>query len=333
MTTFNSSKLRPDPSKLKKKSDLYRWADFIELNAMLDVDKESSLQDSLKEPWGIDSGIISDFYSESDTDDKDTSKDEAENKVANRVDDLIKHLKIRKTLLGEYYPFEFIDKDLTLCEAERQPHLTHAHNLYRYLLVAANLPFITDDSIEKQLTKGFERLAYYAVVNMLPSFCEVRIFGTAATEGMKAYKGKKLEKLQALAADIGVKLTDDMLESPINPHDSADEGIDIAAWLPFCDYAGHGPLFLSQAGCTADEQEMLAKQNEVRSQVWKNIIRHIYPTPVMLTPACYRNASGNWVKPHKITSIFLDRVRIIKLMLNPPSDFTQEIIPHFGFAV
>ncbi|MBM9615518.1 hypothetical protein JWJ90_14635 [Desulfobulbus rhabdoformis] len=278
-----------DSSKIKKHA-LYQWADFVELACLMDDDGEAPLGEILREAWGFETGLATSFACDDEETDPLMDRSEHEDAVGTKLEDLAKHFQLREDLLRENYPFTMDLETLVLSRKE----FTEAHRLYVYLLRSANLSFHTR-SDRSNLTKGFERIAYHAVEELIPSKATVALFGTASHDAYKCYTGmRKYEKLCAFANDMGTCINDyNITEDTYPDQDSGDDGLDVAAWYPFDDYAAHFPLILAQAGCTADEKEMIAKQHEVHPRTWTNKIRNIIPVAMMITPQCYRDASSS----------------------------------------
>ncbi len=325
MILSKQDKLSLDATKLKTTIDYHRWVDYIELHAILNPDGEASIYEVLSEPWSYDKGFASALTLDAENA-PDEKKDQIENATATRITDLIKYLKIRKTILKDNYPFCFSDDSNTLaCDVA----VKDSAILYVYLLLSANQQFL-DKSYAQNFTKGFEHIAFYCAKKLLPALAEVRFFGTGATGDMKVYTGNRKAKLTALAQDMGVSLTPEFEAETVSPHDTGDAQLDIALWIPFRDFAGHTPLFLVQAGCASAEQNMIKKQYDIDDRKWKNRFQNIVPTPVMVTPVCYRRADGNWIKPSEILSVFIDRVRIMKLLADDINDLKAANIPRFN---
>ncbi|MCI5208597.1 MAG: hypothetical protein D3910_07350 [Candidatus Electrothrix sp. ATG2] len=197
------------------------------------------------------------------------------------------------------------------------------------MLCAANLPFMSR-AISSHLTVGFERLAYHAVKKIMPDKAIVKLFGTAATTGYDAYTGNKFNKINSLASDLHARLSSDISQEYYSAHDTGDAGLDIAAWVPFDDGAGNQLLVLAQAGCTCNEKEMLDKQYESSSEKWCKKIIGISPISMMITPVCYRQVEGKWIKPADILSVFIDRIRVVNLLSEHPTNLKANDIPSFN---
>lgn len=319
-----------DPSKIKK-SDLFRWADFVEFVCLNDPDGEAPLEETMREAWGYETGLGGCFVDDGEDGEGGGSlgRAEFEDSVSANLIDLMRYLQFRAQILGECYPFDVLDPDLVLC---RKKELTEVHRLYGYLLHSANLSFLTQVQ-RGALTKGFERLAYHALEQLSPPAAQVVIFGTAGNEQYKSYAGKKYEKLSQFAEDLGTLLDESVNEDTYPDTDTGDDGLDVAAWYPFNDRATHIPLILAQAGCTSCEKSMLAKQYEVDPGLWERQIRGVCPMSMMITPQCYRKANGGWVKPAKIVSIFIDRIRLMILLAKRVDEFSDANLPLYSEVV
>ncbi len=319
-----------DSSKVKRRS-LYRWADFVELFCLNDPDGEAPLEETLREAWGFETGLASNFacQEEDDPNETDLERPEYEDKINTEIIDLLKHFQLREQLLGDAYPFTIDPNDLVLIKKPA----SDSHRLYIYILRAANLAFHTKED-EKALTTGFERIAYHVLEELMPPSAKVALFGTAGHNEYKCYPGNKYTKLCAFADEMGTRLDrENINEHTYAAQDTGDDGLDVAAWYPFNDKATHFPLFLAQAGCTASEKGMLDKQFEVDAHSWGQRIRQIWPLSMMVTPQCYRQANGRWEQPAKIVTVFIDRIRIMILLRTKAGEFTDKKLPLYSEAV
>ncbi len=304
-----------DSSKIKKK-DLFRWADFVELNCLLDdFDGQAFLGEILSEPWGFESGLAGMFTEDDLSDNSIDERSMHEDQNESRLLDLHYYLQARQRLLGSYYPFEVNRQDNSIKLKETES----SHILYIYLLCAANLSFVKQMSSE--LTTGFERLAYHVVKKIMPDQAIVKLFGTAKTAGYDSYTGNKYCKIKKLAFDLNANMSPDISTDTFSPNDTGDAGLDIAAWVPFNDDVANQLLILAQAGCTCDEDEMLNKQYGCAPDKWKRYLLGTTPINMMITPVCYRDIGGKWIKPTDIISIFIDRIRVMQLL----ADFVPEL--------
>ncbi|MBQ7584855.1 MAG: hypothetical protein IJU40_01225, partial [Desulfovibrionaceae bacterium] len=83
-------------------------------------------------------------------------------------------------------------------------------------------------------------------------------------------------------------------------------------WYPFSDHAGHLPVILAQADCAEQESRILVKQINVKR--WENKLRGLVALPCTVSPLCYRTSTNRWPGESNITSIFLDRLRVLTLI-------------------
>jgi hypothetical protein len=304
-----------DSSKIKKK-DFFRWADFVELSCLLDdLDGQAFLGEVLSEPWGFESGFAGMFTEDDSSDDFSDERPGYEDQVESKLRDLLYYLQSRQKLLGNYYPFEVNNQDNSI----KLKKIEHSHILYVYLLCAANLSFVKQ--VASDLTTGFERLAYHVVKKIMSDQATVKLFGTAKTTGYESYTGSKYCKIKKLASDLNARISSDISKNTYSANDTGDDGLDIAAWVPFKDNVANQLLILAQAGCTCDENEMLNKQYGCDPDKWKNKIPGITPISMMITPVCYRNTEGKWVNPTNVISVFIDRIRVMQLL----ADFVPEL--------
>lgn len=293
----------------QKKSDLHLWADLVELACIYQPDGMISCESAIIEPLGL-KGVGGDFRSDDDIfidEGIDTVLEtERDDEVSVIARDLIQYLITRSELLGFLYPFAIDDNSGIVTYKEK---LNQNHLLYIYFLFSANLRLF---SLNEQhlLTRDFELISAFALKSMLPPSAEIRHFGTANNQRFKGYSGNKKKKLSDLAADLKTitRLTG------LPSFDSGDAGIDLVGWLPFDDSAPFMPSYFAQCACTADDEEMLKKQYGVSAKEIGNMFDRVFPSSIMFTPSCYRNGEGTWVKIHRISSIFIDRIRLMKLL-------------------
>lgn len=221
--------------------------------------------------------------------------------------DIYNHLKIRPRFLSDNYPFHLEKTGLALKEDQHDLRF-----IYIFLLLAANLRCL-EKTARSCFTKDFESLAVYVLRVFLPAPFTVKAIGTVEDGNFPAITGSVLEKIEALAKEVhAIVLLEEKERDRLKT--AGDGGLDIVAWRAFSDPASHIPLYLCQAGCSSSEEDMVKKQWEVGIERWKNTLSHIVPTPVMLTPVCYRDGVGKWPSPTEISTVFLDRIRIMELV-------------------
>lgn len=299
-----------DP-RIKRMSDYFSWADYIEILCLISKDGEESFNcldsffDKSKKGLYIDEQLVDDFE-----EDKNIDEDAFIDNLSRRHADLSRTIRARTGLFGGSYPFEFDIPSLTLI---RKKQLTRQHLLYIFLLFAGNIRFFKDKSEQNLFTNDFERVGTDALMKLFPTPWEGRHLGTACHPSVLAYTGKKSEKLQALANDINAQLLVD--EQDFAKNDTKDAGFDFVCWHPFPnDTASHLPLIFAQSGCTAIRDELYDKQRSISIDRIKNFYNRIACYGVMVTPECFRGADGLWPQAHELTSVFIDRPRIMHLL-------------------
>lgn len=296
----------------RKRSALHLWADWVELVCLEHLDHEISCEDVISEHLG-EKGLAGDLLPQEDSDNElktvplagDLTTAERGDVVAAYLNDLSKYLEIRAALLKNDYPFEIESGGYI----ELKDELRSNHILYIYFLFSANLRLVSDSG-SVELSRDFERISAYALRAMLPNNSSIKSFGTVQHPEFERFGGNKKKKLEDLAREIHALAFTDGL----SPHDTGDAGIDTVAWFPFEDQAPFMPTYFAQSGCTADEEEMIAKQREVLPLELSGWFKYIWSINIMFTPSCWRNSSGGWITPQRITSIFIDRIRLMKLL-------------------
>lgn len=77
--------------------DLFRWADFVELSCLLDADREAPLGETLREPWGFETGTVGAFLRQDDSD-EDSEEDDLFEDEAAPYNDRVYRYSIHLTL-------------------------------------------------------------------------------------------------------------------------------------------------------------------------------------------------------------------------------------------
>ena len=295
------------------KKDTHYSADFAEICCLQSPDRSISFSEVFDEEWGGDEGLggigahedCDILAVEEDPDGKRDPHWEMEDKKSNKLSDVYEVLKARPKLFGDCYPFVVHKWGLELGG--------NASNcgLYVLLLLAANSHCFADN--KQALRNDFECVATIAMQALFPPPFTVKLFGTAQCGAIPCYTGTKRQKLEAFAEDVKGELR--IREADLaRMGTGGDGGIDLAAFYQFPDPAAQFPLYICQAGCTADEDRMQKKQHDVARDKWMNKIGGIQPASVMFTPSCYRDPLGEWMSPSDIFSVFMDRPRIVHLL-------------------
>ncbi|MCE5207204.1 MAG: hypothetical protein LLG42_02720 [Chloroflexi bacterium] len=301
MANINITTLETPPGQ----KNIYTWADYIELLALQNLDKEISRADVInrfqerKDLGEIDPNIISDANLIGTQDDK----------LTRFIDDCFRNLEYRIGAFGDNYPFTLIEKGKVL---RRNENLSNLSKLYIFLLLAANLRYI-DKKNGNCITTMFEIVSLEALKNYFPKVASTILFGANHPDADERYKGKLSEKIKNLAEDLNeIHL---IKEEDFGPHNTGDDGLDLVAYIPFTDKA-RGMLYVfCQCACT---EEWDKKQNDCSFQTWDSKIDFTcFFSHMVFVPFCFRNATGDWYNYHRISkSILVDRIRLYNLFLN-----------------
>lgn len=261
--------------------DIHTLADFTEILCLLTPDRMCS-RDSLAD------------YVRDNNPDKVISDDQLE--------DTFEQLRWRTLAFGERYPFTLIEHGRVLSGV---PQTSDSQNLYVFLLLCANLPFL-ERGATKPLTDAFEKLSLAAIRKLWPTNAVVRAFGKNETE----YKGEKWQRLNALSKDLGGSAS--LTKEDFRKNDSGDGGVDLVAWLQLDKHEGsHIPSALAQCACS--RSQWVKKQSEITHQRLGNHLRPSYPWMEMIfIPLSFRDNRGSWAVKADVTAIIvMDRLRIL----------------------
>lgn len=262
--------------------DTHTLADFIEILCLITIDRTCSRD------------YTRDYIV--DTTDKDHKPSD------NQIEDAFSQLQWRLNAFGSAYPFKLDDHFRPLIAEEG---LSHEQELYVFLLLCANLAFISRDNF-KTLTDAFERMSLAALRRMWPKSARIRSFGKNETD----YAGRKWERLNQLGKNIGGQPC--CTEETYRSRDTGDGGIDLVAWLPLDEHEGWNiPSALGQCACSRNEWSR--KQSEISNQ---RLGRHLRPShpwmELIFIPHCFRDNRGRWAIDGDIgQTVVLDRLRIL----------------------
>lgn len=282
--------------------DIHTLADFAELLCLLKPDRVLSADD-------LDDHLVDECE---------------EQRGARPLGDAFAHMTWRATAFGEYYPFAIADNQQSI---EASDDLTAAQQTYVFLLLCANLPFVT--APYNPLTDAFERLAHIALKRMWPSKAEIKTFGKNNAD----YHGNKSERMHKLALDLGCRPTID--PTKFRPRDNGDGGIDLAGWLELDRHESENKL-TCLAQCACSRSNWPSKQFEISRGSLGKLFNPTTPWLEMLCiPVCFRNNNGRWAWDAEIGGIvMIDRLRLLQFIepeadlpaSNPPpilNDFLQ----------
>jgi hypothetical protein len=311
-----------------KRQDFYLWADYIELQCIVNPDHLASYSDAFDELNYQDEGLGGIFAQPDEvlTPPDDASLDQHLLSPSDQVEfsrtDVAQIIKNRTELFKELYPFDVQDKSVISLKAD----LSQFHHVYLNQLIASNSRLLNDKSLASQYRTYFEKLSTFLLRVLFPEPFIIKHAGTTPPRDFSFYSGNYSEKMQQIAHDIHVDLL--LEENELRRH-SGDGGLDAVAWFDFGDKASHLPVILMQAGCTSSEEEMLTKSQLIGADNWRNKFKQIQALSFMFTPQCCRDGLGCWIKPSELGSVLIDRYRIMHLISNPGSPTAADVL-NFG---
>jgi len=289
-----------------------KWADFIELKCIDNIDGEISLNDIVQ----IDANEnFSEMIDEESPSEKTTNQH-------CRFVEIFTYIKFRSKILGQFYPFEYTDNYII-----KLSPLTHDNLLYIYLLLSSNTKYL-DRALASKFTNYFERLSLKIMHILYPNFRN-ELFGTSTVPGDCFHGGTLHEKLIKLSKCINTNMTRKEENNPRNSWGSGDRGIDVISFFqPDFDTcnASYIPVNVGQCSCSYDEWEN--KQSSISNKMIQNIFEDFATClEFMFIPFPLRSASGNWADedfPY-IGTIVIDRFRFFSIIAKS-NKITPELI-------
>lgn len=223
-------------------------------------------------------------------------------KIDNLYRQVFDQITMREQLLGCLYPFVKNGNRLQL-----KARQTSRMRLYIFFLMCSHLGSLSKKN-RVILTKDFERIGKSTASSLYPQHKAI-IFGTSD----RYRKGNLKTRLQKLTSDINAKLDPEFSPSP---HNNGDAGLDIVAWQKISpnETATHLPLALFQCGCAENIETAQDKQYECSLEKWYRKLHHIVAYPHMITPLCTRENSGSWYKQCDVTTVWIDRIRLMWIL-------------------
>jgi hypothetical protein len=313
-------KLEPFPD-FSKTLERNRWADFIELLCLENLDKEISLND-----------IITIYIQEGPFESSIGDDDHGEkmDKLRAQFMEIYRYIFSRMTYMKDFYPFSKIDEDTIKASVLDDKKL-----MYIFLLFASNTRYFINKKVPPVFTTGFERISINILKLIYPNF-QSELFGTTSQKGGYFHGGLLLDKLKILATCLNTNLSDKANKSPQFKNPSGDAGIDLVSFIKL-DFdtckSSMLPVCMGQCSCSYDD--WIQKQMSIHSFTMNNFFNdfarcHEY----MFIPFPLRGISGDWADEEmvKIQTIIIDRVRFLNILekngIN--SLLTDDILKHLA---
>ncbi|WP_410015833.1 hypothetical protein [Sodalis sp. C49] len=306
-------------SSMPKRSFVFLWADYVELQCVISEDKSYSrgyLQDVLSDQ----DDLGADYHEGDDeVEPKITEDNDDEHKIDSKWSDIKTRLNIRKQCLDDAWPFIF-DGDVLQLNFDPK---SKKQRLYLLLLLCSCLRYCNKKRYD-ELTGALEDLGYCIFEKLMPNGWIVKQFGA------KNYPGKLYIKMQALMNQLnGVLLIkkDDYEEGNVG-----DGKIDLVAWHPLTDERGFMPIAFAQCGCSPTDWEH--KQLEASMANLSNVFSLQHPAQnYYFMPHDLRKSSTQFDRRGNIGQVILiDRIRMLKLCelysANDDSIYDKQEFPH-----
>lgn len=332
-----------DPAKIyntPRQSELYYWADFVELLCITDVDGTFSVErlaevakfaDDLQalSPDAVDADeadledllladtemngdyqadtTLSDGYNE----EQETWLYEDFGRDAESTDDrrrwcqdIFRLLSSRVEALGSAYPFAVDPAGMRIALIPPSA----ANRTYVFLLACSLLPHFSKSSAQL-LTEHFERFSAEVLRVLMPAPAVVDVYGTAGGAASQ-FTGTPYQRLQALAKELRGKVI--ASKADFHPRDRGDNGLDLVAWLPVSDPGAGVVSVFGQCACGRGWD---GKQYEASHARWRNYL-HLTSPSVTATfiPHYFRKPGHHWYSESDIHGFVVDRLRALRVL-------------------
>jgi hypothetical protein len=294
-----------------------RLADFIELMCIENQDKEINLNEAMQ-MYNQETSI----YKEDILDEMSDSEMDSSKYIV--FVEIFEYIKYRSSVLGEFYPFEYVDKHTIKLSL-----LSSKNLLYIYLLFSSNTGCF-DKSISYQLTNSFEHFSRTIMSFMYPNF-KNELFGTGTVHGDYFHGGTRRERLIRLSKCLNTDITQNEENNPHNDESGGDRGIDLVSFfrpdfdicnVPFI------PVCLGQCSCSYDDWDN--KQYSILNVRFRKFFENVAIChEIIFVPFSLRGIDGKWEENiiSEIDTIIIDRFRLFSIIkLNDPhSVITDDI--------
>lgn len=299
---------------------LHKLCDYIEMKIFLYGDG-ISIEDILGSTQEPEKKLLREFYKEEkrtdaliyeeeddEEEDDDDDDDDEIGSVEPELDDeelytlssVFAQLKQRADMVGDPYPFEFVDANYI----QLKINIKSTHKQYLMLLICAYHNLFTK-SESYTITTEFERMAYCALVKYFPTYTEIFELGKNTQLPAQA-----IPKLILLSKKMGIEICHKKLRG-ISSRNVNEEGTDIIAWLPFQDSNQNKLVFLFQATC---QKHWFHKQFEVER--YKRLFAFT-PNPIqgLIVPHLF-NEGEEFCRALDVgeQTLLFDRSRLVELL-------------------
>lgn len=275
------------------------WADYIELRALLEEDRNFVKADFEK--------VLGE------------NRDSASEKWR----DALNLALARVAYFGDAYPFKIPEDESDIIILKQD--LDDAAKSYLSLLLFSSLKYI-EKTYVNGLAREFEILSSRAFLSCMPSGSIVKANWAQPGVDDNCYRGTLPEKLRAIANDIRCSTDGGIVDADYDARDSGDGGIDLVAWHAMYDKREGIPIAMGQCSCSKTEWKL--------KQVEAIYYKHQQVLPVAHAWANYyfcpldlRKTEATWHFGRDIGgAIIIDRFRLISIMRNSGDWYVSPII-------
>ena len=224
-----------------------------------------------------------------------------------QIENIMTQLEYRSRSLSLFYPFITNGEELRICA-----NFNEKHRAYRLLLACSRLRSFESKGIVQKWSKYFAKISKIALVGLLPSYAQVRIFDANSDDRKNYYGTNFRDAIRKLGEDL--RVTNIHEDNVGKASSSGDGGIDLVGVIDFDDGAISSYAILGQ--CGAREIEWPKKTLEAHASNLASYFHMQYNyTSAMFTPILFRHTNGEWVDNRCANSVFIaDRARILKLL-------------------
>ncbi|RZK45324.1 MAG: hypothetical protein EOO61_00225 [Hymenobacter sp.] len=221
-------------------------------------------------------------------------------------------LKSKSEEFGEAYPFIV---NSSVGEIKLKNDLSDENKFYIYLLMSASLK-VFSNKLRNKITTDFEFVCFEAQERIFPLSklgvnAETHFFGKNPEAKTGRFVGKLEDKFQALAQLINCHNLD---ISPLKSNNTGDRGIDVLSVFRFeRDRAFGLPLIIAQCACSYEDWTTKQYDHHKEKYYHYRLFPYDY-IRITFIPFYYRDVVGQWFKPDDISTVVIDRLRLIRIM-------------------
>lgn len=288
------------------------WADYIELVCLTSLDKEVSLND------------VRDIASAESTDGPERGSDstsEREDAFSCAFSDVFQYLKNRGKILGDCYPFTFVDDDVISIDIT---NLSLKQLLYLFLLFSSNLSCFAKTD-QHRLTRAFESISREVLQRIFSEY-HIEVFGTASNPGDLFHGGSLIDRFKTLADCLHTDIKASTKSNPRYKQPAGDGGLDLVGYIQLDNSGAEVPFIpMCFAQCACSVEKWKEKQGSIKFDEWNQRFEQIaHYCEFVFVPFSLRGPDGRWSdeEADRITVIPIDRIRFMHILMKFHGDFT-----------